>query len=188
EMMGASQSLMGIPVNAVVRDIHFGPAHALWNELRHTTGMKTIAPRNSQFQIRAALKRGEAVAFLIDQHMPKTRGIVCSFFGRLASTSPAPVRFAMMTGAPVVPVVIYRDGAPGHHVVEFHPVFSLETPHAEREQNIWHNTERLNRIIEAWVRRAPEQWLWVHRRWKVHDKSAGWDIPEALRSLVGRRY
>ena len=59
--------------------------------------------------------------------------------------------------------------------------FEMEVPHTDLEANIRHNTQRLNDVIEGWVREDPSQWLWLHKRWKVDDDPTGWDIPEELR-------
>ena len=88
------------------------------------------------------------------------------------------------TGAPILPAVIIRQGNTGRHRLRIEPEFVLETPHADLDDNIRHNTERLNRIIEGWIREAPEQWLWAHRRWKVQDDPSGWHIPESLQRLI----
>jgi KDO2-lipid IV(A) lauroyltransferase len=74
--------------------------------------------------------------------------------------------------------VINRQGKTGYHQIRVSPAFDLETPYNDQDRNIRHNTERLNRIIEQWIREAPDQWWWVHKRWKVQDNPEGWDIPE----------
>jgi KDO2-lipid IV(A) lauroyltransferase len=60
----------------------------------------------------------------------------------------------------------------------------METPHADLDANIRHNTQRLNDVIEGWVREDPSQWLWLHKRWKVDDDPEGWDVPDELRTLA----
>ena len=62
----------------------------------------------------------------------------------------------------------------------------LARPFGELDVDIRHNTERLNAIIEGWIRQDPGQWLWQHKRWKVHGNPEGWDIPKKLRHLVRR--
>ena len=183
ELMAASQAIRGLPLAAVAKDIAWRPAQAFADQIRARANIRILPPRRSKDEIRASLGRGEVVAFAIDQHMAPHRAIVCEFFGQLASTSPAPVRFALETGAPIQPAVMYREGNSGHHVLTYEPEFRLELPYADRDANIRHNTERLNRLIEGWIRRDPEQWLWLHKRWKVHDAPAGWDIPPELEHL-----
>jgi KDO2-lipid IV(A) lauroyltransferase len=177
ELMGASQTIRGYRISAILKDIAWPSGQAFWNRARQVTGLGQIAPRGSKADIVAALARNEIVAFLVDQHMASHRAVVCRFFGQWAATSPAPVRFALQTGAPILPLYITRGKTCGHHTIHFGESFALEAPYADAAANLRHNTQRLNDIIEAWVRAHPEQWLWMHKRWKVHDNPTGWDIP-----------
>jgi Kdo2-lipid IVA lauroyltransferase/acyltransferase len=180
DTLACGLAVRGIPFAVIFKEISWKPANDFWFAVRRASGIKVIAPRRSKEEIRTALERNETVAFTVDQHMAKHRAMVCEFFGHLAATSPAPARFALETGAALLPLHIERGDKVGHHVVTIEPLLALEQPYAEREANIRHNTERLNRIIEGWIRRVPEQWLWLHRRWKVHDAPDGWPIPPEL--------
>lgn len=184
DLIGTSQTVRGFKISALLKDIRWRPADRFWQRARRQAGLGPIRPRDSGFAIVRALRRNEVVAFPVDQHMPPHRAIVCTFFGQLAATSPAPVRLAMATGAPIMPVFIVRTAKAGHHEIHCEPEFVLETPYADDEANVRHNTQRLNRCIEAWIRAYPEQWWWVHRRWKVQDQPAGWDIPADLMHLA----
>jgi KDO2-lipid IV(A) lauroyltransferase len=185
ELLGTSQTVRGYRINAILKDIANPAVARFWSWARRRTGLGHIAPRASKDAIVAALGRNEIVAFLIDQHMAPYRSIVCTFFGMLAATTYAPVRFAMQTGAPILPLFIVREGKPGHHVIRMLPEFVLTFPHATAEENVAHNTQRLNQLVEQWVRAYPEQWLWVHKRWKVQDNPQGWVIAPHLSHLVG---
>ena len=127
-------------------------------------------------QILRALRSNQVVAFVIDQHMPKHRGVACRFFGRYASTTPAPALFAMKTGAVVVPALIHRVGNSGRHVSQIFPPIVMEEPHADRTENLKHNMQRLNDWLEAEVRKTPGQWLWLHKRWKIENNLAEWGL------------
>lgn len=181
DLAASSQAIRGVPINAVVKQIHWHPAHRFIVGARERAGLKLIAPRKSKDDIRKSLHQGEIVTFVIDQHMVPHRGIVCRFFGQLASTTPAPTRFALETGAPIIPLWIRRTKSKGHHVLIIEPEFVLETPHTDHNANLRHNTERLNRLVESWIQQEPEQWLWLHQRWKVQDNPEGWSIPGDLR-------
>lgn len=184
DLLACGLAVRGINFAVIFKDIRWKPAHDFWFAIRRRTGIKVIAPRRSKDEIRAALSRNEKIGFVIDQHMARHRAIVCDFFGHLASTSPAAVRFAFETGAAIVPLYIRRADECGKHIITFEPILELEMPHPDVASNIRHNTERLNRRVEDWVTSAPEQWLWLHRRWKVHEHPEGWDIPSDL----ARRY
>lgn len=187
DLLACSGPLMGLPLSVVFKDIAWKPANDFWLAVRRRTGIRVIAPRKSKEEIKATLERNEIVALTVDQHMARHRAIVCEFFGCLAATSPAPARFALETGATIVTIHIERRDHDGGHVLKVDPPFVLETPHSDQDANIRHNTERLNRVIEGWIRRVPEQWLWLHRRWKVDDDPTGWDIPASLWERLGRR-
>lgn len=186
DLLGTSQTVRGYPIYAILKDIRWRAGQAFWTQVREQTGLGRIAPRRSRGVIVEKLRDNNIVAFLIDQHVARHRAVVGSFFGQLAATTPAPVRFAVQTGAPILPLFIVRTALPGHHRIYFGHEFVLEHPHATEAENVWHNTERLNRLVEGWIRAYPEQWLWMHRRWKVHDNPVGWQVPAALAHLVGR--
>ncbi|MBI5510905.1 MAG: lysophospholipid acyltransferase family protein [Deltaproteobacteria bacterium] len=184
ELLGTSQGVRGMVLNAVVKEIKNPAVHRFLFDHRSRCNIRVVPPRRSKDLIYAALARGEGVTFIVDQHMAPYRAVVCEFFGMLASTSPAPARFAFETGAPVIPVAMFRDRTrPTHHTARFEPELVLETPYATLDDNIWHNTQRLNRIIEGWIREAPDQYLWLHRRFKVHDDPTGFQIPAQLQHL-----
>jgi KDO2-lipid IV(A) lauroyltransferase len=181
-LAACAQAVRGVPINVIVKTLHWAPAQRFIYGDRERTGLKLIPTRGSRDVIRAALRRGEIVIFIIDQHMRPYHGIVCDFFGQLASTTPAPARFALETGAPIVPLWTYRKGRSGAHVLCVEPELVVQTPYADRDDNLRHNTERLNRVVESWIRQQPDQWLWLHRRWKVQDDPEGWTIPAHPRS------
>ncbi len=181
DLAACAQAIRGVPINAIVKTIHWPPAHRFIFGSRERAGLKLISARGSKDDIRAALTRGEVVVFIIDQHMLPRHGIICEFFGHPASTTPAPTRFALDTGAPIVPLWTYRKDRSGAHVLCVEPELVPETPYEDRDANLRHNTERLNRLVESWIRQQPEQWLWLHRRWKVQDNPEQWKIPENLR-------
>lgn len=184
DLLGTSQTVRGYKIHAILKDIHWRQGQAFWTAVREATGLGRIAPRKSRLDILRRLADGDIVAFLVDQHMARHRAVVCSFFGQLAATTPAPVRFAMASGAPILPLFIVREGPLGHHRIHFGHEFVLEQPNACAEANVWHNTERLNRLVEGWIRAYPEQWLWMHKRFKVHDDPRGWPVPPQLSHLL----
>jgi KDO2-lipid IV(A) lauroyltransferase len=176
DLLGCVHALRGQPANIVYKNIGWRAAHDFFFQARRNAGVTVIPPKGSERQILRALRSNQIVGFVIDQHMPKHRGIVCTFFGRYASTTPAPALFALKTGAVVVPALIRRVGNSGHHVSEFYPPMVMDEPHADRTANLRHNMQKMNDWLEAEVRKTPEQWLWLHKRWKVDENPAGWDL------------
>lgn len=178
ELLGTSQSVRGYPISAIFKDMHAGGAAAFWQAQRRLLGLGQIPPRQAKDTIVERLRAGEVVAFLIDQHLAPHRSLVCSFFGRAAATTHAPVRFALQTGAPIMPLYIVRRGFWGRHEVVVLPEFELERPPGDEAACVAHNTQRLNDLVEGWVRAYPEQWLWAHKRWKVADRL---EMPQSRR-------
>lgn len=176
DLLGTSQAIRGYPVHAIVKDITWRSGQRFISRVRAKTGLGRVAPRRSKAHIAALLRQNQIVAFLIDQHLPPHRSIVARFFGQWAATTPAPVRFALQTGAPIAPIFIVRTDKPGYHRIIVHPEFHLQLPFADEARNVRHNTERLNRLLEEMIVAFPEQWLWHHRRWKVRDVPAGCDM------------
>ncbi|HVE87208.1 MAG TPA: lysophospholipid acyltransferase family protein [Myxococcales bacterium] len=111
-----------------------------------------------------ALRQGAAVAMLVDQVLPAPSAVFVPFFGRLAATSPALSAAAMRSGAPVFAVSATRDGAALRVLIEG-PIPVPDT--GDRHADMVAHTAAVTAAIERFIRRAPDQWLWLHRRWKV---------------------
>lgn len=170
-----------VRVAVPVKSLGFGPANRMWMQQIRRFGFIPLATKGVKGQLRQALSDKRIIGFVVDQHMPAHRAIVCEFFGRLAATTPVPARYALEYDVPIVPVFSQRLPS-GKHLMRFER-FLVEKPHQELAANIRHNTERLNRLVESWIREAPEQWLWLHKRWKVHEHPEGWVIPDHLLKL-----
>jgi len=134
------------------------------DSIRKSSGLKTIPHRNSIREIMAALKRGEGVGILLDQHTGEKEAVVVDFFGRPAATNYGLALISIKTGAPVVPMFVVREKERFRAIYE-EPVRPHKT--GDMEKDIREATVRFNDIIEKYVRKYPDQWFWVHRRWKV---------------------
>ncbi len=194
ELAGYTQSIIGLPFTVIVKKISWKAANDFMEVIRTRTGVELIPARRSKERIREALAANKIVVFVVDQHMAKHRSIICSFFEQVASTSPAPTRFALECGSPIFLGRIVRRGFSAHHDLYFERMpleeppqghlMSLEDAHTA---GLRHNTQRINHIFEGWIREHPAHWLWLHRRWKVHDNPQDWDIPDDLQHLLVRR-
>ena len=112
-----------------------------------------------------ALHRGEAVGILMDQNMLPGEGVFVDFFGRAACTTTGPARIARKTGAPIVLGLVIWDASLKRYRLRFEPVEWIKREDPEEEVIV--NTSHFTRLIEEYVQRYPDQWLWVHRRWKT---------------------
>jgi KDO2-lipid IV(A) lauroyltransferase len=125
-----------------------------------------IEKENALKEIVVTLKKGEAVGILIDQNTTRDTGVFAPFFGIPACTTSSLATIASRTGAAIVPGVLIWDDRLGKHRLRFEPAVELvET--GNRQQDVVDNTTRCNRVLEALIRKHPDQWLWVHRRWKT---------------------
>lgn len=148
--------------NLVVKSFPAGVDRFL-TELREEAGYKIIRDKRTLPGILRALKRGEAVVFVLDQNATRDQGVFVDFFGEEASTMAALALMARRSGVPVLGIEIWREG-PGKHVVEFSPPFDATTTSDDPTTEL---TQRYTRFIEAAIRRHPAQWLWTHKRWKT---------------------
>ncbi len=114
----------------------------------------------------SAMKAGEVVGLLMDTNMTPPQGIFVDFFGIPACTAAGPARIALRTDAAVVPTFTIWDRELGKYRLRFDPAVELVRT-GDLEADIKANTQKFTSIIEDYVRKYPEQWLWVHRRWKT---------------------
>lgn len=135
-----------------------------------SVGLQVIAKKNALEKVCEVLEKNDAVIFIFDQHasIKAKDGIAVDFFGKKAGTYRSLAMIAQYSGAPVIPSVCYRR-EDGKHVAEFLPALPW-IKHENAREEIRLNTLQYNQVIEQWVLAHPEQWLWMHKRWKqVHD-------------------
>ncbi|MBI4012899.1 MAG: lysophospholipid acyltransferase family protein [Candidatus Rokubacteria bacterium] len=165
ELLAAAHALTGLPgLHVVVRPLDNPFLDALVVAGRERAQLRLIPKRKALTGVRAALARGECVGILLDQNAGR-EGVFVPFFGRLASTSRSLAVLALKTGAPVVPAFIHRL-ADGEHQATLEPAVSLVRT-GQLDHDVEVNTARFTEVIERHVRAHPEQWFWVHRRWKT---------------------
>ncbi|MGI8970177.1 MAG: lysophospholipid acyltransferase family protein [Dehalococcoidia bacterium] len=163
ELAAARIVRAGYAVNVVARDADDAETNALLHGIRHAAGYQVIPRQNAARGVLACLRRNEVVVILMDQNT--TQGeVYVDFFGHPAATTPGPAVLARRTGAPLVPGFIRRLGD-GTYIGELLEPLEWEATD-DPERDVQEITQRLTATIEAWIREEPEQWLWVHNRWK----------------------
>ncbi len=165
EMLATATAILGLPLHVITRKMSQRKINAYWKDARRQAGLHEIPDRNSVRQILQVLRRNEVLGVVIDQNMRPPRGIFVPFFGTLASTLTVPAVMAERTGAPIVTAFAVRLPG-GRHRLVVEP-YTYEQVSEDRAENVRHNTARLNAILEDWIRRYPDHWLWLHRRWKT---------------------
>ena len=165
ELSSFAHSVYGHPINFTVRPMDNPLLDALITRYRCLKGGRPV--EKNEFARRAiqALREGEAVGVLMDTNMLASEGIFVDFFGRLASTTSGPARLARKTGAALVLGLAVWDPKLGKYLLRFEPVPWIK--HSDSEEEIRLNTAHFTLLIEQQIRRYPDQWLWVHRRWKT---------------------
>ncbi|HTV66221.1 MAG TPA: lysophospholipid acyltransferase family protein [Bryocella sp.] len=159
-------SLCGHPMQIVVRPLDNPYVDALVTHYRGLHGNTLIGKQEFARGLIAAMRQNQTVGILMDTNMTPPQGVFVDFFGRLACTASGLARVALHTGATVVPAFTIWDSALRKYRVEFdRPVELVRTGNDDADATA--NTARFTKIIEEYVRRYPDQWLWVHRRWKT---------------------
>ena len=133
-------------------------------------GLRIISPVNALIGVFDALEKNDVVIFIMDQHaVVGSKAIAVEFFGREAGTNRSLALVARQSGAPVVPASSYRK-LDGRHVMQFYPSLEWINADSSREE-IYRNTLGYNQVLEKFVLDHPDQWLWIHRRWKIGKKA-----------------
>ena len=151
------------PMAVLARPLDNPLLHHLLESVRTATGNSVFYRRGAIRRVLRALDANQAVAFLIDQHMQPSDAVYVEFFNRPAATTSALAALALRTGAPVVPVFALPLPGGRFRMVYEHAV---EPPRADDEHAIREFTQRCTDVLEMYVRRYPELWLWMHRRWR----------------------
>ncbi len=166
----AGSSAAGIKTNAVTKEIKGRLGQYVADRMRFGHGVKTIPRRNSIRDILKTLRKGECLGFVLDQNMTADEGVFVDFFNRAACTMPGLAVLAQRSGAPVVPVQFWRDADDIHHHIRFLPEMKWEEQGDDRDENILYNTQLYTKKLETLIREHPEQWLWMHRRWRTRPE------------------
>lgn len=171
ELLALAHQLTGFPATVVVRPLDTPWLDVLADRLRRQAGVELIDKRGALRPVLSALRRRRIVALLLDQNASRREGVFVPFFGRPASTSKSLAVLAVRTRTPVVPIFIYREGV-GRHRVVIHPPLPVGGA-ADRERAVAELTERCTASIEAAIGIAPDQWLWIHNRWRTRPATPG---------------
>lgn len=169
ELSSFAHALYGFPLHYMARPLDNKPLDAMVNEYRGLSGNKPIFKNESARVMLRILKEAGTVGILADQNTMPGEGVFVDFFGTPACTTTGIARVALHTDAAVVPGYAYWDENLRKYRLRFEPPVELvRTGDAERD--IAENTQRFAKVIEEIVRKYPEQWVWIHARWKARPK------------------
>ncbi len=170
ELMGAYTAMKGYPCTVIARKIYFEKYDDFIVRIREKAKVRTIYRDEPARRMFAVLKKNGMLGFVADQDVEDAEGVFVPFFGRPAFTPSAPVRFALTSGAPLVPVFMLREGKNGirHRMVVEKAIPLIRT--GDKDEDIRLNTERWVAIQEKYIRQYPYLWVWNHERWKTTEQ------------------
>ena len=169
ELSAFTHSLHGHWMHVVMRPMDNVYLDRLIRQYRTMHGNTTVDKDNFVRGLLAAMKAGEVVGILMDTNMTPPQGVFVDFFGIPACTASGLARIALRADAAVVPTFTIWDPVLRKYRLRFDPPVKLVRT-GDDEADIVTNTQAFTKVIEDYVRRYPEQWLWVHRRWKTRPE------------------
>jgi KDO2-lipid IV(A) lauroyltransferase len=169
ELSSFYHSLVGYPMSLVIRRLDNPLVDEFVNSIRCLHGNRVIHKDDFARGLLTAMHNGETVGILMDTNMTPPQGVFVPFFGVEACTATAMARIALRTHAAVLPGFLVWESAEKRYVLRFGPEIEMVRS-GNNEADILANTALFTAAIESYVRQYPEQWLWVHRRWKTRPE------------------
>ncbi len=151
------------PVTGVAKRLRFKPLQDWVHRFRTRFGARIVYKEGSLAEMGQALRRKEVVSLLVDQSR-RSEGLEVRFFGRKVTTTPAVAMLALRCRSPVIPVFCVRD-ADGGLRIRVEPALDIQRTGRLRA-DLLANTQQVTDVVERMVRQYPDQWLWMHKRWK----------------------
>ncbi len=166
ELSSFAHALYGYPLHYMARPLDNKRLDALVNQYRCSSGNRPIFKNESARVMLRILKDSGTIGILADQNTMPEEGVFVDFFGKAACATTGIARVALHTGAAVVPGYAYWDDSIQEYRLRFEPIVELIRT-GDTERDVLNNTQRFAKVIEQIIRRHPEQWVWVHKRWKT---------------------
>ncbi len=163
ELSAFAHALITEPMHVMVRLLDNPLVDRLIEHRRALSGNHLIYKKDAARSVIKALRANEAVGILIDQNTTPAEGVFVDFFGKLACASSAFVKLAYHSGAPVIPGFALWDENKKRYVIHF-------LPRVELSGDLQEDTQQIHAVFESAIRRHPDQWMWIHRRWKTRPE------------------
>ncbi len=159
----------GFPGSIVARKIYYEPFNRVLVRLRQSGRVRTIYHDDPPRTVLAELRANHVVGMSADQDIDRVDGIFVPFFGKPAWTPTAPAKIALASGAAIVPVFLIHWGK-GYRLFVEEPIWPKRAH--SKEESVERMTAAWSEVVEHFVRRFPEQWAWMHHRWRTSPESA----------------
>jgi KDO2-lipid IV(A) lauroyltransferase len=166
ELSSFYHSLIGHPMGMVIRRLDNRSLDAFVNGIRCMHGNYVLHKDDFARGLMMAMRNGDAVGILMDTNMTPPQGVFARFFGIEACTASGLAHVALKTGAAVLPGFMLWEPAEQKYVLRFGPELAFEQT-GNLKEDAAAATQQCNDVLESWIRRYPDQWLWIHRRWKT---------------------
>jgi len=165
DLLACSQALSGLNLTVLSKKIKPAWLNDYWMTTREQCGVEILPEKGVRSDLMDRLKQGGSIGFAIDQHMPEKKGIVVDFLGRPASTTPGLAELAIDSGATIIPAFLFRSDD-NTHIMDIGLAIEVDKQ-LSRQEAIFDITRKCNEALERAIRKQPDHWLWLHRRWKV---------------------
>jgi KDO2-lipid IV(A) lauroyltransferase len=166
ELSSFYHSLMGYPMGMVIRRLDNRLLDEFVNGIRCMHGNYVLHKDDFARGLMTAMRKGATVGILMDTNMTPPQGVFARFFGIEACTASGLAHVALKTGAAVLPGFMLWEPAEKKYVLHFGPELEFVCT-GQTKEDVLAATQRCNDVLESWIRRSPDQWLWIHRRWKT---------------------
>jgi Kdo2-lipid IVA lauroyltransferase/acyltransferase len=170
ELQAIVHALKHQPIAVLARPLDNPYLHAMLERARTCTGNSVLYRQGALRRVMRALAANQGVALLIDQHIQTADAVSVEFFNRPAATTSALAALALRSGAPIIPVFALPLPGGRYRMIYEHPV---DPPRADAPDAVREYTQRCTDVLEMYVRRYPDLWLWMHRRWRAVDQPDG---------------
>jgi len=167
ELLGMTFRVKSYPGVTIGRKIYFYKYDQFLNRLRKSQDVNVIYRDDSPRKMLKVLKDNRILGIVADQDVDSVEGVFVNFFGMSAYTPIGPAALAKASGAKMIPCFVIREGY--RHVLKIEPPIELADT-GNKEADLVTNTQTWSDVVESYIRRYPEQWVWMHRRWKTKEK------------------
>jgi len=165
ELMSIASALKFGPGYVLARPLDFAPMDKVLAEIRSSTGNILVDKQDSANRVRQLLRDKQMLGILLDQNASWYEGVFVRFFGHPACTNKGLAMFALRYDTPIIPAYNIRIPDGRYEIIYEPPLTLIKTGNARHD--ILKNTALFNRTMENFIRKAPDHWFWVHRRWRI---------------------
>jgi len=167
ELVGAYMRMKGYPGATIVRKLYFHKYDEYLRNIRIIHDVGTIDRDDSPKKMLRMLKDNKILGMLADQDIDRIEGVFVDFFGRPAHTPTAPAKMSMASGAPMVPCYMLRNGNKYDFFVD-EPIYVKRSNNKQKDLEFY--TQEWTRVLESYIMKYPDQWVWMHKRWKTRPE------------------